>query len=185
MRQLIIWTAFGIMSCAGNPPSVESGADKPPLPPTTASESLTLEKAPESGTVDRVGASDGALAPDGTNDLAFVARGEGPVSAVFLVAVDAGGKPAGTFQADTLVGADESPSELGAKPGSGTLGLGVFEGAKMLNGTDGSLQAVGAGAHDFVLYVAPSPALTPGMRLRVYLQRPDKTLIAGAIVTNP
>jgi hypothetical protein len=179
---LVAWAAI---SCAGNPPVAQVPADRPaPAVAALSPASISLEKSPDSGNVDRVGTNDGALAPDGTNDLAFVARTDGPVSALFLVAVDAEGKPAGTFQADTLVGAAESPAELGAKPGNGTAGLGVFEDGKLLNGPDGNLQAVGAGTHSLTLYLAPSPLLTTGTRLRVYVQRPDKTLLAGDIVAN-
>lgn len=185
MRSLIFMAALATtISCGGNQAASPRAADGLETPPSAAPAPITLEKSPDSGTVDRVGTSDGALAPDGTNDLAFVTRTDGPVSALFLVAVDADGKPAGTFQADTLVGAAESPAELGARPGNGTAGLGVFEDAKLLNGSDGNLQPVGAGAHSFTLYLAPSSALSAGTRLRVYVQRPDKTLVAGAIVAN-
>jgi hypothetical protein len=185
MRRLVCLSALVVtVACGGNQAAVPRAADGLESPATAAPASITLEKSPESGAVDRVGTNDGALAPDGTNDLVFVARADGPVSALFLVAVDADGKPAGTFQADTLIGTAESPAELGARPGNGTAGLGVFENAQVLNGTDGNLQPVGAGAHHFTLYLAPSPALAAGTRLRVYLQRPDKTLLAGAIVTN-
>jgi hypothetical protein len=109
---------------------------------------------------------------------------DGPIATLFLVGVDESGKPTGAFQADTLVGESESPTELGAKPGSGTSGLGVFEGDKALNAKDGSLDAVGAGPHRLTLYVAPSAAVAPGAQLRVYAQRPDKSLIAGATVSN-
>lgn len=183
MRAIVLSVVLCAVGCAGgHAPAQDPSSES--IPPAAPPASITLEKSADSGTIDKVGATDGALAPDGTNDLAFVALAEGPVTALFLVAVDAEGKPAGTFQADTLVGSAESPTELGAKPGNGTAGLGVFEEAKVLNGTDGALQPIGDGAHRFTLYVAPSPSLVAGTRLRVYLQRPDKTLIAGATVTN-
>jgi len=157
-----------------------------PANPSPAAQggTTTLEKAPESGQVDRVGPQDGALKPDGTNDLAFVSQLDGPISALFLVGVDDSGKPTGAFQADTLVGATESPAELGAKPGSGTSGLGVFENEKPLNNQDGDLDPIGAGPHRLTLYVAPSTAIAPGTKLRLYFQRPDKSFVAGATVTN-
>ena len=185
MRRLVFLAALTTtIACAGNQAPMPRAADSFESPPTAAPASITLEKSPQSGNVDRVGTSDGALAPDGTNDLAFVTHTDGPVAALFLVAVDADGKPAGTFQADTLVGDAESPPELGAKPGNGTAGLGVFEEAKVLIGADGKQQPVGAGPHHFTLYLAPSPALSAGTRLRVYVLRPDETLLAGAIVAN-
>ena len=131
-----------------------------------------------------MGAADGSLVPDGTNDVSFVSEVEGPIGAVFLVSVDANGAPTGQYQADTLVGATESPKELGAKPGSGTSGLGVVEGDKLLNAADGSLGVIGPGKHHFVLYVAPSDGLKPGTLVRVYVQRPDNALLAGGTITN-
>jgi hypothetical protein len=179
MRTACFLLVLGMVGCAGSPtPAVEGGVVAPP------SGSATLEKSPDSGQVDRVGPSDGALTPDGTNDLGFVARIDGPVAALFLVAVDDAGKPTGTFQADTLIGESESPAELGTKSGSGTTGLGVFEGEKALNRKDGALDAIAAGPHQLTLYVAPSGGLATGTKLRVYLQRPDKSLVAGGTVAN-
>ena len=177
MRRLGSLLPLVMLSCAGNPPPAPEAAVAPGAVPT-------LEKAPDSGQVDRVGASDGALGPDGTNDLGFVTTFEGAVAAIFLVGVDDNGAPLGSFQADTLTGEVESPQELGARPGHGTSGLGVLEGGQILNAKDGSLPIQAAGAHRFTLYLAPSPAVTPGTKLRVYLQRPDSSLVAGAVVTN-
>jgi len=179
MRTACLLVVIGMLGCAANPSApVESGT------PAASGASVTLEKSADSGQVDRVGPTDGALAPDGTNDLGFVAQVDGPVAALFLVAVDETGKPTGTFQADTLVGQSESPAELGAKPGSGTSGLGVFEADKALNSKDGALEAIGDGPHHLTLYVAPSGAVSAGTKLRVYAQRPDKSLVAGSTVTN-
>jgi hypothetical protein len=174
---MYVLVAFGMVGCAG-------GTSANVAEPTGSAGTITLEKSPDSGQVDRVGPSDGALSPDGTNDLAFVAQADGPIAALYLIAVDDSGKPTGTFQADTLVGESESPAELGAKPGSGTSGLGVFEGDKPLNTKDGALDGVGAGPHRLTLFVAPSAAVTAGTKLRLYAQRPDKSLVAGATVTN-
>ena len=180
MRTTTAWVVLGMLgmlSCAGSPPAAVAE-------PAAGEAKLTLEKAPDSGQVDRVGPSDGALTADGTNDLSFVTQLEGPVAALFLVGVDDSGKPTGSYQADTLVGASESPVELGAKPGSGTSGLGVFEGDKALNTKEGALDAVAAGPHRFTLYVAPTAALTAGTKLRVYALLPDKTLLAGPTIIN-
>src|SRR5882672_12448477 len=174
------WLVLGLSACAGGAPPPEA-----PSPAATGdSAGATLGKAPDSGKVDRVGATDGSLAPDGTNDLSFVSDVDGAIGALFLLSVDENGAPTGQYQADTLVGQAESPKELGAKPGSGTSGLGVVGGEKMLNAADGSLGELGPGMHRLVLYVAPSPGLPAGTRVRVYVQRPDKTLIAGATTTN-
>jgi hypothetical protein len=175
-----VWLVVGLSACAGG----TLPAEAPSPAATGGTAGATLGKAPDSGKVDRVGTADGSLAPDGTNDLSFTSDVDGAVAALFLLSVDESGAPTGQYQADTLVGQTESPKELGAKPGSGTSGLGVVEGEKMLNAADGSLSELGPGMHRLVLYVAPSPGLPPGTRLRVYVQRPDKTLIAGATTTN-
>ncbi len=177
MRSAFSLVVLGLVACGG------SQAPAPQAAPVTPEAAFTLEKSADSAQVDRVGPGDGA-GPDGTNDLGFVATLDGPVAAIFLVAVDAGGKPDGSFQADTLVGSTEVPAELGAKPGSGTSGLGVLEGDKVVNAKDGSLEPLGAGPHRLTLYVAPSPAITAGTKLRVYLQRPDKSLVSGPTVAN-
>jgi hypothetical protein len=181
MRNAMLgWLVILLSGCA-------SGSTPPaaaPTPPAGDAAPVTLDKSPDSGNVDRVGAADGSLAPDGTNDLSFVAEVDGPLTAIFLVTVDETGAPTSQYQADTLVGQSESPKELGAKPGSGTSGLGVVEGDKVLNAAGGSLGELGAGKHRLTLYVAPSPRLQPGARLRVYVQRPDRSLIASATITN-
>ncbi len=131
-----------------------------------------------------MGPTDGALTPDGRNDLGFAIQTEGPIAALFLVAVDETGKPNGTYQADTLIGQAESPRELGTSTGGSTAGLGVFDGDKPLNTDQGALEGMADGPHRLLLYVSPSSALTSGTKVRVYLQRPDNTLVAGATVTN-
>jgi hypothetical protein len=179
MRKFGLLSIWAMVGCAASPPPVPETAT-PVAEPATP----TLEKSADSGQVDRIGASDGALAPDGTNDLGFVATADGPIAALFLVAVDDSGKPSGAFQADTLVGEAPSPAELGTKPGNGTAGLGVVEGGKVLNAKDGSLQELAAGPHSLTLYIAPSPATPAGSKLRLYVLRPDKSVVAGSTVTN-
>jgi len=179
MRTAFLVVGLVVVGCAGSPVT-ESVL---PTPSGVAAAEPKLAKAADSGQVDKVGPSDGALSPDGVNDLGFVVDFQGPASALFLVGVDDAGAPTGSYQADTLVGDAESPKELGAKPGSGTLGLGVLEGAQLVNAKDGSLTALGDGAHQLTLYVAPSPAAVAGLKVRVYLQRPDKTLVPGATLT--
>ena len=152
--------------------------------PVLAADAPSLEKAADSGKVDKIGSQDGELAPDGTNDLSFSVKAIGPIAAIFLVTVDASGTPTGEYQADTLIGNAEGPKELGAKPGMVTRGLAVFEADKLLNAPDGSLAAIGAGAHTLTLYCAPADVLKAGTRLRIYVQRPDQSLVAGALVTN-
>lgn len=168
----------------------EAASATPPVTPgslptsTTATSAATLEKSPDSGQVDRVGPDDGGLRPDGVKDLSFVTQVEGPIAAVLLVSVDDQGKPTGHYQADTLIGDQPSPAEVGERKGGTTSGIGVYEADKLLNGPDGTLGPVAAGAHKLTLYVAASATLKPGTKLRVYLQRPDKSVISGGTVTN-
>ena len=164
--------------------SFACGACAPSPGSPTSTTRATIERSPDSGQVDRVGAADGALAPDGNKDLAFRCQVAGPITALFLVTVDESGNPTGAFQADTLVGAAESPRELGAKPGAGTIGLGVSEGNRLLNVPDGSLPLLGAGIHDLVLYVAAPDTVQVGTRLRLFVMRPDTSVLAGGMVTN-
>jgi hypothetical protein len=175
---LVLALVLAVIACGGETANLTPAVAAP------SAGSVSLEKSPDSGQVDRVGPDDGALKPDGNKDLSFVVNADGPVAAIFLVSVDDQSKPNGEFQADTIVGSNESPKELGAKPGKGTSGLGVFEGDKMLNAADGSLTAIGAGPHRVVVYVASNGAIHTGTKLRVYVQRPDKSLVAGGTVTN-
>lgn len=183
MRSIGVWMAGWVMlgssACASSSPQAPTDPTATAVAPT-----ITLQKSADSGQVDRVGPRDGALAPDGTNDLGFVSELQGPISALFLVAVDDAGKPSGAFQADTLIGDSASPEELGAKPGNGTSGLGVFEADKPLNTKEGALDAIGAGPHRLTLYIAPSAALAAGSKLRVYALRADNSLVAGETITN-
>src|SRR4051812_13196480 len=115
MQRVCIFSVLAMIGCAASPtPAPETATTVPAVSSASSASSASLEKSADSGQVDRVGSTDGALAPDGTNDWGFVAKTDGPISALFLVVVDESGKPSGTFQADTLVGAAESPPELGA-----------------------------------------------------------------------
>ncbi len=141
----------------------------------------TVAFAPDSSKVDKVGAADGALLPDGTPDLAMRVQLEGPVTALFVVATDKFGRPMGKFQADTLVGGQAMPRELaGAHDGKETSGLGVFEGNQLLNSPDGSLSWIGGGPHTITLYVNGTPSGAPD--LRVYALGADKLLAVSSVV---
>jgi len=185
---LVTWLLFSFLfacgACGGEAAAPPSAPASPGLAPSVTAGVMTLERSPDSGQVDRVGADDGALYPDGVKDLAFVVQVEGPLTSLFLVSVDEQGKPTGLYQADTLVGDALGPVELGAKPGSGTSGLGVAESGRMLNAKDGSLPPLGAGPHRLTLYVAESATLRSAKKLRVYVQRSDRGLVAGGMLTN-
>ena len=180
MRTALWVVGVAVMGCAGSAPPEAAAA-------TSEVEALAapplLDKAADSGQVDRVGPSDGALTPDGEKDLGFVVQFEGPASALFLVGVDDSGAPTGTFQADTLIGDSEGPKELGAKPGGGTLGIGVMDGEQVLNAKDGSLPDIGPGPHRLNVYVSTTPAAAAGKKIRLYVLRPDNRLVPGATLT--
>ncbi len=182
---LLLAVAMLIPACGGEGAAV---APVVPASATTAAATvggaLTLERSPDSGQVDRVGADDGALHPDGVKDLAFVAQVDGPISAVFLVSVDEHGKATGQYQADTLVGDQAGPADLGGRAGGTTSGIGVSDGGQLVNAKDGSLAPMGAGAHRLTLYVAESATLKAGTKLRVFFLRPDRSLVAGGTLTN-
>ena len=177
----VLAAALVLAACGGE--AVPASPASPGAAPRLTS-AMTLERSPDSGQVDRVGADDGALHADGVKDLSFVTQVDGPIAAVFLVSVDEQGRPTGQYQADTLVGDELGPPELGGKPGSGTSGIGVAEGDKLLNTKDGSLGVLAAGAHRLTLYVAESATLKSARKLRIYVQRADRSVVAGGMLAN-
>jgi hypothetical protein len=158
----------------------------PATPPPAEAKILSFERSKETGKVDQVGKADGALKPDGEKDAVFTLKLTGPVDAIFIASVDKKGDSLGEFQADSLVGSQIQPNELAvAKAGKLTLGIAAFEGEKLLNAADGSLTgAVGAGEHTLTLYVANVANVKPGKAIRVWVQMPDHTVVAGPTVTK-
>src|SRR4051812_15876589 len=122
-----------LIACGGEESSAPPAATPAAVPKAAPSTVVTLEKSPDSGQVDRVGPDDGALRPDGVKDVAFVMQVDGPVAAFFLVSVDDQGAPTGHYQADTLVGDQPGPEQLGSRSGGTTSGIGVVENDKLLN----------------------------------------------------
>ncbi len=179
---LVVPAFVAAVGCGGG-----GGADaaKPVnAPAIDTSAVVTLGKAPDSGQVDRIGAADGALSPDGVKDLSFVVEVDGAIESFFLLAVDESGKANGAYQADTLVGEAEVPKDISIKWGKGTAGLGVAEGDKLLNAPDGSVAPLGPGHHKLVFYVSASSAIAPGTRLRAFMLRPDKAIVASNVLTH-
>lgn len=132
--------------------------------------------------VDKVGLRDGFLRPDGNRDLAFTATINGPFEALFIVSTNAKGEPGYGLRADTLTGRDEIPTELGGVIDTGkmTVGIGVVEGGKYINGESGSAQG-GPGLHVLNLYVPNTATLQPGSHVRLYVKTPDGALLPGPI----
>ncbi len=132
--------------------------------------------------MDKVGTRDGALAADGAVDLVFTADVQGPLVALFLVSVDEKGRPSGQFRANTLIGAEEAPEELGGtlELGKLSVGIGVMEDGKFLNKPNGALPAL-EGAHKLVLYVPNMNKLKEGMKLRLIARSTKGSLVMGPI----
>lgn len=152
-------------------------------PPPTAAAAKgkfnTFSLAASSGKVDKVGNKDGAFTPDGVKDLVFDAEVEGPAVAIAIVSVDAAGQPNGTFSADTYVGDQTLPSEVGAgvKPGKATAGVAVYENDKLLNIKDGSLSALSEGKHKLVLHITSKDA--PKGSFKAFAVYDNKTAAAS------
>ena len=177
MRGFGLLFATAIAGCAGGAVSEPRAASN-----ATPARVVAVSMAADSSKVDKVGASDGALQPDGTPDLAVRVELEGPITALFLVGTDANGEPSGKFQADTLIGQEEMPKELSvAQTGKATAGLAVFEGERLLNKPDGSLPPLAGGPHTVTLYVNAA-SVTGDTGLRVYALGPDKRLTAGSVI---
>ena len=157
-----------------------SGSGAPSTTAVTA-----LQVAQESLQVDKVGPSDGMLAPDGAKDLVFTAQVTGPITVLYLVSSWPNGNPNGNFQANTLVGDQPAPKEFGGEleEGKFTAGIGVQENGAFLNEVDGSLKPIGPGSHTLTLYAANNGTLTPGSHVTLWAQASDGTLVKGPVIT--
>lgn len=134
--------------------------------------------------VDKVGLRDGFMKPDGARDLAFTVTIDGPFESLFVVSTNAKGEPGYGLRADTLVGSEEIPTELGGVIDTGkmTVGIGVVESGKFINGESGSAHG-GPGLHTLTLYIPNTATLQPGSFVRLYLRAPGSSaLLPGPIV---
>ena len=197
MRNLALILGFlacGAVGCGGSEPSAKSPSSAGPATPSGAVATTggagggtvkTFTVSPDSGKVDKVGGSDGALKPDNAPDLVFNADVEGPIAAVFLISTDAKGDPNGEYQADSITGLDELPKDfpLAVRAGMLTAGIGVWEGNRMLNKADGSIEPIGPGPHRLTIYVATTGVLQPGSsNVRLYVMRTtDKAVSRGPV----
>lgn len=195
----LAWIAAALVACghhrepAAQPPSTTSApepapaapaepAPKPFVPPPAAKGMFhAFELASSSGKVDRVGARDAAMKPDGVKDLVFDAVVDGPAVAFVVVSVNATGQPDGAFSADTYVGGQTPPSEasMGNQPGRATSGIGVFEHDKPLNTKDGSLVRLADGRHNLTLYVSSKDKGS----FRAYAIYDDQSVVESPIAT--
>lgn len=134
--------------------------------------------------VDKISMRDGGIRPDGNRDFVFRATVEGPADALYIVTTNEKGEPHYGFRADTIIGHEELPSELGnvVDVGRLTVWIAVVEGTRFINGEGGTLGNLPAGTHSLKLYVPNTGNLTPGSHLRLYARAPNGGLAKGPIV---
>jgi hypothetical protein len=134
--------------------------------------------------VDKISMRDGGIRPDGNRDLVFRATVEGPADALYIVTVNEKGDPHYGFRADTIIGHEELPTELGSVVDVGrlTVWIAVVEGGRFINGEGGTLGSLPTGAHQLKLYVPNTGNLTAGAHLRLYARSPAGGLAAGPII---
>ena len=134
--------------------------------------------------VDKISMRDGGIRPDGNRDLVFRATVEGPADALYLATVNEKGEPHYGFRADTIIGHEELPAELGSVVDVGrlTVWIAVVENGRFINGEGGTLGSLAPGAHQLKLYVPNPGNLHPGTHLRLYARAPNGGLALGPIV---
>lgn len=129
---------------------------------------------PENLLVDKIAMKDGIIRGDGNRDLVFTATVEGPADALYLISVSEKGEPVHGFRADTIVGHEEIPAELGSVVDVGrlTVWIAVVEDDKFINDDGGTLGLLPPGTHHLKLYVPNTGNLRDGSYLRLYARVP-------------
>lgn len=178
----LLGLAGAAAACTKQPASQTTVGTTKSAPSSVPTRILAFAVSNENLTVDKVGLRDGLMKPDGNRDLAFTATIEGPFEAIFVVSTNAKGEPGYGLRADTLVGNEDIPPELGGVIDTGkmTVGIGVVEGGKFINGESGSAVA-GPGTHTLTLYVPNTATLHGGGNVRMYLRLPG----GGALLAGP
>ncbi|MBX3189058.1 MAG: hypothetical protein KF819_18700 [Labilithrix sp.] len=169
-------------SSAPRTPASAATGEAPAAPATTKVTAFAISN--ENLNVDKVGMRDGAITPDGNRDLAFTATVEGPIDALYLVSASQRGEPGHGFRADTIVGHEELPPELGSVVDIGklTVWIAVVENGKFINNDGGTLGTLAVGRHDLKLYVPNTGTLREGMFLKLYARAPGGGLVSGPVV---
>ena len=142
--------------------------------------------APDSGTVDRVGRGDNALAPDGLLDQSIMLTVQGPIYQLAIISTDGSGAPAGGDQNDTIVGSQPIPASIGTsfRFGYQTWVLGVYENGRLLNNPDGSIPLMSPGPHTLTAYFSPGAGFGTRHERPVAVLE-DGTLSIGPVVAFP
>jgi hypothetical protein len=188
---LTILAALAVGACGPSDPNVAppetplrlKARPAPPPPESTKVTAFSVDI--ENLNVDKIAMRDGGIRPDGNRDLVFRATVEGPADALYLVTVNEKGEPHYGFRADTVVGHEELPSELGSVVDVGrlTVWIAVVENGHFINSEGGTLGNLSPGAHDLKLYVPNTGNLHPGSHLRLYARAPNGGLAGGPTVT--
>lgn len=177
--------ALSGLGCSSNPPAqggttVAKTSGAPSSPTRIVAFAVSIENL----NVDKVGMRDGFMKPDGARDLAFTATIDGPFESLFVVSTNAKGEPGYGLRADTLTGTEEIPVELGGVIDTGkmTVGIGVMEGGKFINGESGSAHG-GPGLHNLTLYIPNTASLQGGSFVRLYVRAPGSSALIPGPVT--
>ena len=165
-----------------NDAPMKKGAPVETGPVTTKILSFAIDG--ENLKVDKISMRDGNFNPDGNRDLVFTAMVEGPIDAFYLVTCDEKGTPHYGFRADTIVGHEEIPHELGSVVDVGrlTVWIAVVENNRWNNSDRGTLSTLSAGQHSLRLYVPNPGNLLPNSHLRLYARTPGGTLVPGPVI---
>lgn len=159
------------------------GGSAPAARAKMSGEIRRFEKASTHLRADKVGEADGSFEPDGVMDHVFDLDVDGPADGVLLTSTDDQGAPNGELAADTFTGDEALPQEVAGLGGFGkhTLGVGVYEGDRRLNATDGHLPALEPGKHGLMLYVSSRDAPRTG-GVRVFVRFTDGSIVKGPVV---
>jgi hypothetical protein len=164
-------------------PAVKSHGPAPAPPDSTKVTAFSVDI--ENLNVDKIAMRDGGIRPDGNRDLAFRATVSGPADALYIVTTNEKGDPHYGFRADTIIGHEEIPPELGSVVDTGhlTVWIAVVENGKFINSEGGTLGNLPAGTHQLKLYVPNTGNLQAGAHLRLYARAPNGGLAPSPIVT--
>ena len=182
---LAAFAALAALACSSNPPAQSATTvAKTSAAPVSATRITAFAISNENLNVDKVGMRDGFMKPDGARDLAFTTTIDGPFEALFVVSTNAKGEPGYGLRADTLVANEEIPLELGGVIDTGkmTMGIGVVEGGKFINGESGSAHG-GPGVHNLTLYIPNTATLQAGSFVRLYVRAAGSTALIPGPVT--
>jgi hypothetical protein len=159
-------------------------APTPPPAPTTKTKITAFARNATFGKADKVGSGDGAFKADGVKDIVFDLEVDGAATAVILAATDKDGMPNGEFSADTFVGHQTLPPEVGGNLNQGhfTGGVAVFENDKLINAKDGSV-SLADGKHKLKLYVSAKDA-PKASAYKAMVMTSEKVLVSGPVAAG-